>query len=489
MTSHHAGGGQKTRVLMELRPCFDGYAGIPQETRLMFAGFLRAADIEAGGLLNGSISVGDRRVGASAADDVARQMRELITLDIGDPGYRLRDRLLQRAVPAPIYRRAATLRGWGRVEALDRGLDPDAFGDWLWMRLFRQALSPDARPLLREARYVTPSQSWGDAARLAMLNPRARSVLDLGRGGWDVYVAHTPSPYRLRGGRMIVRYHDAIPLFWPHTISHAMNHAASHFRMLAANVAEGAHFACTSGPVRDDLLRLFPQLGERAVVIPTMSAGQYAPDPRPRADLLAIIARCRRPAEPPAEVTPVADEPYVMAVSTMEPRKNYGLLLRAVAAARAAGARLRRVVLANAGWGSEDDARLLARMVEEGAAYHLTDVETPDLRALYTGAQAVVCPSRAEGFDLASVEAMACGAPVLASDIPVHRWVCGDAVTYFDPYDESALASLLVDIAALPRDGDRLVGLSAAGLRQAALYGIDRLASAWEELIGRVAAR
>ena len=153
-----------------------------------------------------------------------------------------------------------------------------------------------------------------------------------------------------------------------------------------------------------------------------------------------------------------------MAVSTLEPRKNYGLLMRAAAAARRGGARFRLAIVANPGWRSEDEVRLLKRLIAEDVVHHLVDVSSLDLRALYTAAHAVVCPSRAEGFDLATVEAMACGAPVLASDIPVHRWVCGDA-KYFDPYDEDALSLLLSRVAGLPRDQGLLGDLRDRALR------------------------
>jgi glycosyltransferase involved in cell wall biosynthesis len=65
------------------------------------------------------------------------------------------------------------------------------------------------------------------------------------------------------------------------------------------------------------------------------------------------------------------------------------------------------------------------------------------LAALYSGALAVVVPSRAEGFGLSAVEAAACGAPVVASDLGPHRESLLDAALYFPPTDARALRDTL----------------------------------------------
>jgi glycosyltransferase involved in cell wall biosynthesis len=65
------------------------------------------------------------------------------------------------------------------------------------------------------------------------------------------------------------------------------------------------------------------------------------------------------------------------------------------------------------------------------------------LACLYGAAAAVVLPSLSEGFGLPAVEAAACGAPVLCSDLPSHRASMGDAARYFDPHDADALASAI----------------------------------------------
>jgi len=66
-----------------------------------------------------------------------------------------------------------------------------------------------------------------------------------------------------------------------------------------------------------------------------------------------------------------------------------------------------------------------------------------DLPALYSGATACINPSFYEGFGLTILEAMACGAPVLASDIPVFREVYEDAVLYFDPHNPANMAKVI----------------------------------------------
>ncbi len=67
-------------------------------------------------------------------------------------------------------------------------------------------------------------------------------------------------------------------------------------------------------------------------------------------------------------------------------------------------------------------------------------VSDETLAALYTGAWAVVIPSLAEGFGLPAVEAAACGAPLLLSDIPAHRESLGEAAVFFPPRSAERLA-------------------------------------------------
>src|SRR5206468_2920400 len=133
------------------------------------------------------------------------------------------------------------------------------------------------------------------------------------------------------------------------------------------------------------------------------------------------------------------------------------------------------LIVANPGWRSETELTELKRLVAEGA-FHVSGVPLSELRTLYSMSHCVVAPSRAEGFDYSGVEAMGCGTPVLASDIPVHRWVYGEAAEYVDAYDETAMARKIAMIAELPREEGKLAEMRERGLAQARLYRPDALA-------------
>jgi glycosyltransferase involved in cell wall biosynthesis len=154
---------------------------------------------------------------------------------------------------------------------------------------------------------------------------------------------------------------------------------------------------------------------------------------------------------------------YVLAVGTLEPRKN---LDRAVEAARLAGVELR--VVGASGWGDVDVA---------GWVGEATDAE---LASLYRGARCVVYPSLYEGFGLPVLEAMACAAPVVTSRGGATEEVAGGAAVLVDPFDPASIARGIAEA------GERRDELVERGLARASAFTWESAAAEvvalWREL-------
>ncbi len=135
---------------------------------------------------------------------------------------------------------------------------------------------------------------------------------------------------------------------------------------------------------------------------------------------------------------------YVLTLSTIEPRKNIGLLIEAWAKACTEGDYKHDLVLAGRkGWGQET---LLEQVpdVLKGRVHFTGFVDNEDLPSLYANSELFVFPSIYEGFGLPPVEAAYSGARVLCSDIPCLKEICGDGVKYFKSGDAADLCRFLL---------------------------------------------
>jgi glycosyltransferase involved in cell wall biosynthesis len=150
---------------------------------------------------------------------------------------------------------------------------------------------------------------------------------------------------------------------------------------------------------------------------------------------------------------PRAEGDYVLAVGTLEPRKN---LPRVAEAARRAGVELR--VAGARGWGGVDADGWLGEVPDE------------ELARLYRGARCVVYASLYEGFGIPVLEAMASGAPVVTSRGTGTEEAAGGAAVLVDPYDVDAIAAGIAD--ALARTDE----LGARGLERARAFSWDEVA-------------
>jgi glycosyltransferase involved in cell wall biosynthesis len=161
--------------------------------------------------------------------------------------------------------------------------------------------------------------------------------------------------------------------------------------------------------------------------------------------------------------------PYLLQLGALEPRRGSDLALAACAGLRDRHPDLELVVVG--------EARADVRAFRQPRPWLrlLGRVEDDALPALYAGAAAVVAPSRGEGFDLPVLEALACGALVVASDIAVHREHFAPAVVLFESGNAEALTAAL---ACALGDSETGRGLRAAGPALAARF-------TWEDVARR----
>jgi glycosyltransferase involved in cell wall biosynthesis len=168
------------------------------------------------------------------------------------------------------------------------------------------------------------------------------------------------------------------------------------------------------------------------------------------------------------------DGPFVLFVSTIEPRKNVPTLLRALHQLQKCYKEDVRLVLAGGkGWLFEDAFAVVKDLNLDDRVHFLGRVSSEDLLYLYNAAEMLAHPAFYEGFGLPPLEAMACGLPVIVSDVASLPEVVGDAGLLIDPQDEDELTVAMWRVL-----NDATLGpeMREKGLRQAQRFSWERAA-------------
>jgi glycosyltransferase involved in cell wall biosynthesis len=176
---------------------------------------------------------------------------------------------------------------------------------------------------------------------------------------------------------------------------------------------------------------------------------------------------------------------FILFVGTMEPRKNVTTLLMAFAEIlQNTDLRPQLVMAGKKGWLVSD--KLVHSEAHNEHVKFVGYVSDSDLQALYSSCVACVYPSLYEGFGLPPLEAMACGAPVIVSDIPALRESTGNAAVLVSPHDHKKLAQSIVEMLG---DNDKRAYFSEIGLKHAGQFSWERTARLTLEVYREVLSR
>ncbi len=182
---------------------------------------------------------------------------------------------------------------------------------------------------------------------------------------------------------------------------------------------------------------------------------------------------------------------YILSVGTLEPRKNFHRLINAYKMVASSGQKTPKlVIIGGHGWGNEELGKLVRESGLDERVMLAGYVQDDDLPILYRQATAFVYPSLYEGFGLPPLEAMACGTPVITSNLSSIPEVVGDAAILIDPYNTAEIAQAIASV--LKNEGLR-DNLRTNGLVRSRLSNWDKTAretlSLYQEVIEESKAR
>jgi len=271
-------------------------------------------------------------------------------------------------------------------------------------------------------------------------------------GPVDLYHAtdFTLPPTR-RQARTILTVHDLSFVRAPETAEAGLRAFLN--RVVPRSINRADHVLADSKATRSDIIELYGVPADKVSVLYSGVDERFAPV----TDRAVIDSMCIR--------NGIGEGPYILSVGTVQPRKNYVRLVEAFASLDRPDLKL--VIAGGKGWLDDPLYQTIADLGLNERVHLIGFAADADLPALYSGAEVFVFPSLYEGFGLPPLEAMACGTPVVASNVSSVPEVVGDAGLPVDPASVEAIQGAIEQ--ALD-DQSLRASLRERGIKQAKLF-------------------
>ena len=265
--------------------------------------------------------------------------------------------------------------------------------------------------------YLRPWRLWG---RYAPAVKRLMDKLWIGDGTGKIWHStYFTQPHRWRG-KQVVTVVDMIYELYPNFFDKPFDDEFREQKRRAVSDAEAV--ICISETTSRDVQDYYGISSDRTFVVPLAHSEMFRPsDNESNAD--------------------GDTRPFLLYVGRRAYYKNFDLLLDAYSSWTSRND-VDLIVVGDRNWTREEEQRLAELKLGERVRL-LTDIDDEQLRRLYGRATAFVYPSLYEGFGIPLLEALACGCPVVASDIPSSREVADDCAMYFDPSSAEDLRAVL----------------------------------------------
>ena len=187
------------------------------------------------------------------------------------------------------------------------------------------------------------------------------------------------------------------------------------------SVKRANHVIADSQATKDDLISLYDIQPDKITVLLSGIDKRYSP--QKDLDLLVTMRNKYR----------IPGKPYLFIVGTVQPRKNYSRVIQALKILRERGYDLCFVIAGGKGWLEDEMYQTIQETGMSDYVHLIGFVDDDDLPVLYSGAECVAFPSLYEGFGFPVLEGMACGTPVVTSNISSLPEVAGDAALLVNP--------------------------------------------------------